>query len=102
MHRAKAEQLFIFSNLLWALGKLPINSRKNFQVRITPLFAAKEANAGGESAAVEIAECEELRRVDVVVHGVGILPVCEIVKTTAYGPVRAQRTESFLHVEVES
>lgn len=61
MHCAKAEQLFIFSNLLWALGKLPINSRKNFQVRITALFAAKEANAGGEGATVEIAECKELR-----------------------------------------
>jgi hypothetical protein len=101
MHCAKAEQLFIFSNLLWTQGELPINSRKNFQVRITPLFAAKEANAGGESAAVEIAERKKLRGVDVVVHGVGILPVCEIVKTAAYGPIRAQRAESFLHVQVE-
>src|SRR5690349_15777598 len=91
IHFAKGEQVFVFSNLLRTPRTWPIDSRKNFRVRITHyLFAAKEANAGSECAAVEIAECEELRRVDVIVHGVGILPVGEIVKTATYRPVRTQ------------
>lgn len=66
----------------------------------TSLLAPQEANAGGKRAAIEIAEGEKLGRINVVVHGVRILPVRDVVKPSTQRPVGAPRAKTFFKMDI--
>ena len=68
---------------------------------LTFLLASQKSDSRRERPPVKIAESEELRRVDVVIHRKGVLPVGNVVKTSTQRPVKSGCMETFLQVEVQ-
>src|ERR1700756_875283 len=67
----------------------------------TFLLAPQKPDSRGKRPPVKVTESEELRRVDIVIHREGVLPVSNVVETSAQRPVKSDCMETFLQMEVQ-
>ena len=65
----------------------------------TGLYAAKKANARGESASLKITEAWGIY---IAVHECGIFVIRDVVKTAPYRPGESEQVETFFQMQVQS